>query len=157
MAEDEDKNRILHVSEDDVDLLKNQQLISETSKINILDHDLDKVSIVKEKTEDSGEVLDIEEKPKIENAFEAPKEGNVIEIPKVEKVIVPEEEQIENVIEVPTDLLNTNPSPIDLPTVEEPPKIDPEEYLRSKGVDLDKALENAGKSILMRFSDMKGE
>ena len=143
-AADEDKNRILQVSEDDVDLLKNQQLISETSKINILDHDLDKVSIVKEKTEDSGEVLDIEEEPKIENAFETPKEGNVIELPKVEKVIVPEEEQIENVIEVPTDLLNTNPSPIDLPTVEEPPKIDPEEYLRSKGVDLDKALENLG-------------
>ena len=142
--EDEDKNRILQVSEDDVDLLKNQQLISETSNINILNHDLDKVSIVKENTEDSGEVLDIEEDSKIENVIEMPKIDKVIEPPKADKVIVPEDEQIENVIEVPTDLLNTNPTPIDLPVVEEPPKIDPEEYLRSKGVDVDKALENLG-------------
>ena len=106
---EDDKNRIIQVSEDDVDLLKNQKLVSETTQINILDHDLDKVSVVKENTEDSGEVLDIEEEP--------------------------EEEK-------DTSLENT--APIDLPTVEEPPSITPEEYLRNKGVDLDKALENLG-------------
>ena len=106
---EDDKNRIIQVSEDDVDLLKNQKLVSETTQINILDHDLDKVSVVKENTEDSGEVLDIEEEK--------------------------EEEK-------DTSLENT--APIDLPTVEEPPSITPEEYLRNKGVDLDKALENLG-------------
>lgn len=98
----EDKNRIVQVSDDDEDLLKNQQLVSETTKIEIPEEH-------KEESEPE-EVLEIEETPK------------------EEKTMLSEE---------PEEVL-------DIPQVEEPPEIDPEEYLRSQGVNLDQALENLG-------------
>ena len=105
----DDKNRIVEVSADDEDLLKNQQLVSETTKIDIPEDKLDDVN------DHIEEVLEIEEQPK---------------------------EVIETTDE--PELLDIEEKEIDIPQVEEPPKIEPEEYLKSHGINLEQALENLG-------------
>ena len=76
----DDKNRIVQVADDDVDLLKNQQLVSETTKIDIPEEH-------KEETiEEPEEVLEIEESPKEEETKELlPEPEEVLDIPQVEE------------------------------------------------------------------------
>ena len=76
----DDKNRIVQVADDDVDLLKNQQLVSETTKIDIPEEHKE------ETVEEPEEVLEIEETPKEEETKELlPEPEEVLDIPQVEE------------------------------------------------------------------------